>query len=519
MTAAEDIISQFHNGLSHHIKPREQVNYIRRILALHLGSLIGEDAAASQPLSLSDTNSQVDATSDQVKGVHKVYLEALRENVLAKRAYDEAAGSKEATEKEPSHSPPTDGSDLLERHLALLKLRQKRDCLQAIRQTLNSLDSRPVSRQDPADTDRIFRSAMSLPSVPKSVVNSFVPENDAFQPDLGSRIKELERALLQARLLSKQREKLLAESKARCEAGSRVYSNAARLQALTATRGELIRWIEDELSKASTGEAEAESLQRRAQRQDGQPIITDQLEQVGQKYAAYVSARKGILDLVSQERRRTLSPPRQTCASSIDSPDPETQPVDYFLTPYLKTLLLMSSHEKSILTHKSHANSVLKGQVSDVRQALDRLAEESQLLPSYPTKSLARGRSGAVEEMGRPQDDSETSKLVRPWVMAAESAKIATLEAVAEKIEGGQVALENSMKFLQDIDQLCGRDAGQPNEGHPSGQDPETQPATGRARSPVEERRALKSQPTDPWSRLHGNLGSISHDETVLPRR
>ncbi len=46
---------------------------------------------------------------------------------------------------------------------------------------------------------------------------------------------------------------------------------------------------------------------------------------------------------------------------------------------------------------------------------------------------------------------------MKSWVFAADSAKIATLESVAEKVEEGQLALEDSMKILGEVDRLLGR--------------------------------------------------------------
>lgn len=109
---------------------------------------------------------------------------------------------------------------------------------------------------------------------------------------------------------------------------------------------------------------------------------------------------------------------------------------------------------------------------------------------------------------------------VQPWVSAADSAKLATLEDVAEKIEGGQVALEGTTKYLAEIDQLLGRNA---NHGDGSADEDTTvddiwlaesqTPSKGtRARS---KSNAVKEK--DIWSTLEGSLGLINAEDS--PRK
>lgn len=521
MTAPSELIPRLQAVLEPYVKPREQVNYIRRILALHLGSCTGDEAAV-QPLSVVvDSTRHIDANADELRGVQREYAVALQANVAAQRQFEaalQAVGPESDSRPTATSSVPS----FLDGHLALLRLRQKRECLLAVRSSLDHLAEKPASSQFLLETATIFRGAAALPSVPKAVVSSFVAEKSASRPDLESRVHQLEKAVLRAKLQTRKEERLLAEAKTRCKSRPEVVSNGAKLEALSMTRSELISWIEAELGKASTEEVDEgeKSLApgHTYQPQDGQATVTAQLDQISQKYASYVAARKEVLAQASQQQQQqpSISPPCQQAGLPEHVDNVDSKPVDHLLLPYIEALLSVSSHQKAMISHKSHASSVLKKQIDHSRQVLDRLAEESQLLPSYPTKNPQRRNSGMANETTKSSDCSEAiSTRIRPWVLAANAAKIATLEAVAETIEGGQVALENCMKALQGIDQLLGQDTDQgPSYADMANPSDNAGPGSVRAIAGKQvDEDGPKQQKGDPWSRLHGNLDVIGQDD------
>jgi hypothetical protein len=94
---------------------------------------------------------------------------------------------------------------------------------------------------------------------------------------------------------------------------------------------------------------------------------------------------------------------------------------------------------------------------------------------------------------------------VKPWVFAAESAKIATLEAVAEKIEEGQIALEKSMRTIGEIEGMLKPAAG--NGGEEEGAD--IWLADGGEDRRGKGRREKAKGARDVWEVLDGNLGLL----------
>ncbi|RDA83587.1 hypothetical protein CP532_4749 [Ophiocordyceps camponoti-leonardi (nom. inval.)] len=488
MAASEQLVSTIQAELERFIKPREQVNYIRRILTLHLETY-GEGPAVP-PLALSDCKRPCDV-GNELKGVYREYVEALRANSAARRDLEtELKAARHDDDDDPRTESTSDDSDLLlDSHLALLKLQQKQDCLSTIHRALKGLSDKAASMQGFLDTEQVMQAAPALPEVPKSVVHDIAAEQSTTQPDLPSRVHQVDKALLRANLLLKKEKRLLVESRSRFRESNGSFGNGAKLEALSATRGELIAWIEAELSKASAQDAEGLTDEAEGRRQPAkrQTIITKQLNAINQKYTTYVAARREVLELACTRWQPSMSPPHQQ-ATHTTQLDVDPTPVDHLLTPHVEALLSIAKQQKGTIAHKSHSSSVVIKQTKAVCQALDRLAEESQLLPSHPMKDPLPQIAGVSNDIFGSSGQPQVASRAMPWVVAADSAKISTLEAVAEAIEGGQVALEGCMRSLQDIDHLLSRDL----------QDKEHS-----------DKESSRQQTVDPWSLLHGNLDSI----------
>lgn len=162
------------------------------------------------------------------------------------------------------------------------------------------------------------------------------------------------------------------------------------------------------------------------------------------------------------------------------------------LAPYLEQLLAVAHDQKADITHKAHYNVLLTRRLKDVFQMLDHLADESQLLPQYGPQG-SRGAAGGATALlrkkggvlaggigGSDGGPEAVSQRVAAWTDAAESAKIATFEAVYEQVEEGQVALERATEALAEVDKLLGQET---------------------------------KAPGDIWATLDGELGLLTKDE------
>ncbi|KAL7824222.1 hypothetical protein V8C26DRAFT_19050 [Trichoderma gracile] len=504
-----ELLTRFQKQLEPYIKPREQVNYIRRVLALHLGTCAGNGAIQS-PLFLVDSSKEVSTPSD-LTGVFREYVEALKANTAARRQFESLLQKSTTPEEAGPPNARASSADLLEERLCLLKLRQKRESLLAVRQSLDLLMEKPAATREFLDARHIFQGSPGVPSAPDDVVNSLASDQRPPGASLGDRIQQLEKTVLRAKLLLKQEEQTLRETRARSKNQFDMVSNGARLEALTTTRNELITWMETELGKAPPGGGLRAGKSGTQKSRDDPSKIAAHLEAISKKYARYVSLRKTLLELESQQAQLsqpshpTLLPPAQLVAGLDRSSSKPPIPTEHLLTPYLRALASISVSQKSAISQKSFFTSALSKQTQDACQVLGRLGDESHLLPAYPMKDSLRRRSGIQTEIASKSEQPDISKRVKPWVFAADAAKIALLEYAAETVDIGQVALENCLENLREIDVLLGY----PDEGQDVGTGSSRQARLGSRKNTS--KNSVSDDGYDVWSRLHGNLGALNH--------
>lgn len=511
-------IQKVQASLEPYIKPREQVAYIRRALALHLQAC-GHSSMIREPLSLADASCRVTPTQE-VRGLQKEYLRALDANLKARNEYKNTRD--ETTTAAPSLHNNLDSRDQVEEHVALVKLGQKRRRLKAVHKYLDLLVRQPAASSDFLDLEDIFRNSPALPNVPKDVVSGFAVSASTAKTDLGGLAGQLEKVVLRAKLLLKREEQLLADVRQSTVSLAGQVSDEAKAHALDATRTELINWIEAELSKASGESEDNTSSQRNGfNSRSEQETIDRHLAEIKDKYRRYTAARKTVLSVISEQRQPVLKPGKENTLSSGQSHSITLAPTAHLLVPYLGKLLSLSREQKGMIAQKSHVHNILVKQAKETRQALDHLAEESQLLPRHPMSGASRPKSSFGEDFSAVvSEKSMSSDSVKPWVSAADSAKIATLEVVAEKIEEGQVALESSMAALQEIDKLLGQGRQEPEReavGDATEEDiwlgQGSANKGGARKHATHQRKGSTAKPDDIWSAVDGKLGLIGQED------
>lgn len=523
MSSAQETVQAVQKALGPYIRPREETEHIRRVLALHLRSS-HENGPQSGLLSLAATDCTIKSTSD-VRGLQREYLKALHANVKAQKEYQAVSQKHQQTEKDEVAGPSSlNDAGRLEEHVTTIKLRRKQERLQTIEKYLELLTQKPAASPDFLQLKEIFKDARRLPEVPKTVVSGFAIDKESTKTDLKALVDRLEKAVLRSKLLLKKEEQLLEEVKSRSTASTGKVSDGAKLAALSTTRNELISWMEMELSKASEGDEgngpppdEGDAGERRESNIDKEHM-DEQLVKIKEKYASYIAARKELIQLVGQSPQLTIKPPQDKDIARSETAMPAA-PSSHLITPYIEYLICLAQEQKASISQKSHLNHFLSRQTEESVRALDHLAEESQLLPAHPVPGASRRAHGLGGEQPG-QGSHGIAYRVQPWVSAADSAKLATLEDVAEKIEGGQVALEGSTKYLAEIDQLLGRNA---NQGDESADEYTTvddmwlaEPQTPKGTRARSKSNAVKEK-KDIWSTLEGSLGLINAEDS--PRK
>ncbi|KAJ2903170.1 hypothetical protein MKZ38_010302 [Zalerion maritima] len=511
MGSTEDFINEIKSSLEPYTRTREEAAFIRRISALHVESKLPETSFAP-PLALVDPPAVL-PPGPELRGRQREYLEALAANLKARDNF-EAVRHRAATAPRPRNSeagpPPT---QLLSHHLAISKLSRKLSRLQTVQKHLDQLSSLPAASHEFFSQKALAdETATPLPTVPKSVISGVglaSAQRDVVRSDLNDLLNDLEKSVLRAKLALKREEEALEDVKATSSIanGSSSVVSAARLQALTATRDELILWMETELSKAGDDMVEepedeldgGEEMPPPPTRTPGGRLHKGvakaqerrkaevKLREIREKYAQYMESRKELVSMLqkpsptatpahSMDRttdvfanKPDLHPPKNgshqahihatSCSTQPPSNPIPSFPQAHLLTPYLAAMLSLSREQKSMIQQKSHINVHLSHAARDTASAMDHMAEESQLLPHFPIPKQLQKLS-ALEGLGgvsaARSPGAETLQKVRGWRHAAGDAKISMLENVTEKMEEGELALGSANKGLDEADELLG---------------------------------------------------------------
>jgi hypothetical protein len=481
------------------VNQAQEVTQIRRVLALHLGSHMNAKAEApiTHPLSLLDSECNLGSASSGIKGIRREYLRCVRANINAREGYEEFN-----KERHPHTNPESQdlkagtrkgehgSSTSLESFLEVVKSRRKHERLRILQDYVDMLAQKPAAASDYLDPRVVLKDVHSLPPVPPDVMTSSGLRQEPQRTDLNNLVDQLEKSVLRAKLLLKREQRLLSKVKAEgAPCNSSATSAGSRLQALGTARNELINWIETELAKAGESPGDSDNQDFKSTEKEGKEYIDSQLSLIQRKYSQYTKARQALIIAVSG------SP--ETPAPTATEDDKETRTlkeevektnaISHILQPYLEELTSVSNQQKSIIQQKSHLTISLAKQLKEAGQGLDRLAEESHLLPSYPLagsqrKALETSFGDEISNHEKP----DSARRARAWVHASELASKATKEAVTAKLEEGEVAILDARQTLLDLQGLLGDDI---NAGTES-----------------------KNLSKDIWATLDGHLGVIKRD-------
>jgi len=454
--------------------------------------------------------------------------------------------------------PITQDSDVIALQLQVNALEEKRSRLSIFLDALDNLETLPAADPDyihlssttgTNGSGGMFEHCSPLPEMPKELMEGFTRDTLAPQHEIETMMQGLHKAVLRNKLLA-QREKRKLDTLRREKGGDSGDMNDpsslpedVQLHALSAVKDHLISWIETQLMQAGDedegedggGSAEQNTLSNSAGRNghDDEGVDLDtKLGEIQRQYDNHIALRRDIGSLLAEAdqvshdlekfkgMRITASSPNDATA---DVPSPTAQglstnlnpPTTLILTPYLERLQQASREQKALVQEKSHINSTIAKQQQHMAQTIQELVEASHLLGAYPNadpsnsnsnsnssrRSTSRTRSsfGDATRRSGSRNKASVATQVEPFVYSADSAKIATLEAVVEKIELGQMAVEEARGRLDEVRRFLDK----PDHG----EEPASAPSGHRRRNTegviIIEERSI-------WSKLDGNLGLIN---------
>ncbi|KAI1105237.1 hypothetical protein F4804DRAFT_304737 [Jackrogersella minutella] len=519
-TTEKELCERARDVLQHRIHPRDEVTAVRRHLARDLAQSLGVEQLNS-PLSLVDLDTTV-TPYQALQGSYREYIEAVRRNIEIRAEFTKLQEEHDAATTFPQSPPEEDQqARLLEIQLEVNALELEHERLSVVDKYLEELDQQPAAAPDFLDPEVMFKDCATLPELPKELMDGFTQDRDTPNREIQELLSRLQKAVLRNKLLAQREKQNFEKLKAKNPIDPGGLSPEVQLHALNAVKDSLINWIENMLSKAG-GDEDEPSFESPSKPQQGESEKFDRdihMAEIQKEYQHHVDLRKEIITSMAQLKQLKLEPPRkqEPEQESKDQPPPRSaDPEAFLLTPYLAKLQTISREQKGLIQEKSHINTTLSRQQQDLNKILNHLVEESHLLQKFPANTSNKPKP-SFSEATKGVSRYNVTNQVEPWISAANSAQIATLEAVFEKVEEGQVAAEDAMEALGEARKLLNKDDAEPEEPHGQqensdrdmwvGEDDENGGTRVRKNR---EKKAEKQKGESIYTRLDGNLGLIN---------
>ncbi|KAH8815112.1 hypothetical protein F5884DRAFT_164406 [Xylogone sp. PMI_703] len=495
-------IKQLHLLLEPYIHERQDVSCIRRILTAHLIRPNDEDDSStkSHPLSLLDTKIDTDGLPTALRGVRREYVRCIRANLNAQKEYDELTTSGDS-EVKFIDGPTLDSmrSDTpLEPFLRLVRIRQKYERLRILQDYFDMLEQQPAAATEYLEPRTILGNLPALPRAPLEIIHHPTDMKNTQGANLDHIVDQLEKSVLNAKVALKREQKLLVAvtSQGTVKESQPPTNNNSKLQALGLTRNELINWIETELGKAGDATSPEEAISNNPAHKVAGDDVETELTLVQKQYARYNITRQSLIYAVTGKVELPLSKTyNSTSATPLSNDSVQIGiPACHVVAPYLEEMLKVSNEQKSFIQQRSHLAISLAKQLKESGQGLDRLVEESHLLPAHPTpatKSKHRSLDASVPfgEGTMNSEKPDTAHRAQAWKFASQSADAALSTEISEKLQDGRLSFVGTNESLSQLRQHI--------ENFGKGQ----------------ERKNLSQKGgNDVWSSINGNLGVIMRD-------
>ncbi|KAI2638181.1 hypothetical protein GGS21DRAFT_538402 [Xylaria nigripes] len=501
------------------LRPREELIAERRAMTQQLAQSLGLDQLSS-PISLFNPDMRV-TLSDAPKEKQRVFIQEVQKSIRLQRELSRLRAEHKAAIASilPSLSSarPDAEKNLLREQLECNKLEKERRKLEAIKKHYDELNRQPAAAPDFFDPKVMFKDCAPFPELPKELVEGFTKDHDPPDQEVKDLISNIRKATLRQKLVLENDRHKLEELKAKNPIDPKDLTPETQVAALNAVKDSLVSWIETMLNKAGESEPE-EAADSPNKKDDSEDFDRDaQLAEVEKEYKRHLELRKQIMSSMSQLRKlkELPRPPKEeTQDSTLEAPlSARPEPQTYLLTPYLQKLQALAHDQKGLVQEKTHINATIARQQQDTNKVLRRLMQESELLSTHAPPTTEKSQSGS--NFAKATKRSSVTEQIQPWLYAADSAKIATLEAVAEAVDKGQMSIEDAVQALDQVSLLQNKghiDTPDDAEVGSSEQDKKSEESGENSNEGAQrtEKKATQDQQKSIWSALDGNLGLIN---------
>ena len=522
-SATTSHIPPFARQLAPYIKSRQEALRIRQVLTSYLRSQITfaeEDPERPNPHAEShlvlcaphDAVVDVKRAPLELTGLRKEYLEALQANVAAKQENQSVSENLAAKTQQRSKAraetttTPVPKSEL-QTYLALLQDRRRNAKLEVFQHYLQELKGRQTVELEQFDKTEDQNQHLQR-------IGGYEDGGQGGSGEEGVKglVHKLERAVIRARAQLEREKKLFEELKAKHDARENTDNgdipSASKIQALQRTRDALVQWVEEKLmSVGANDEGPIEELSPE-EIEDASNLLDGRRTQIMQQYTTYVETRRALLETAAKSCQPVAPGPAKPREPSDDNDKPiaeeplPLEPMDAMAFAS-ERILPLSKSQRGLSLQKSYLLGMLSKEKSTTLRILNRLADESHLLPEYPLLSrqlrfkhaTAGSRSSLSPRELAPPD--EITSLTEAWAFAGGAAREHEQEYVAQKIVEGGVTAHEALQTLEEICDTLNQDL---QDVFEDAQESSTGVQSRSKSSSIEKQ-------TGPWSELNGQVG------------
>ncbi len=527
-------IPPFAQPLAPYVKTRQEALHIRQVLTSYLRSHIifadndpdHPDCHAQSHLSLSVSDNAVTDVKRipaDLTGLRREYLQALQANVAARKQYQQISEKLDTLHSEGSKLPGSSSPDSsleLQAYLRLVRDRRRYAKLQVFEHYFNELRARGAPRPEDFEKQE-GREQFTLPED----FGDEGQDNGAVGGDVEELVHKLERAVIRAKSQLDRERELYAELKARnASEGNRAETSApaAKAAALQQTRDELVQWVEDKLVGGGNGEEDPVEELPAEEIEESARILEEQRVRILEQYRVYTETRKRLLEAAA----RACQP--VSTASTKSSPRPpelkglstdETLPLEPLeVLSYASNVLHpVSKSQRSLALQKFYLTGLLAKEKSTTLRVLNRLRDESHLLPEYPIlarqprfkHAAAALNSRHAANQQDPVKQDEIVSMAEAWAFASAAAGSSEKEYVEQKVTDGNDSADHAQQELQNVYNLLNQDLEEALKDEQGDDQKDGDLWTLEARSTRSQARMSRSEkrPKGPWTRLNGKVG------------
>ncbi|KAI9701618.1 MAG: hypothetical protein M1820_006389 [Bogoriella megaspora] len=422
-----------------YIHTREETLRIRQRLSKYLFSLIETNDEPATHFTLANPSSSMrpKAIPSGITGVRRSYLQALQAHYEARQKLERVRSELDELKKGVSQNAantPKKSPDHVD-YIALLRLRQRHRRLEVLQNYLNLLTEEAGDSRRTNIRDVVKQELGNHPEAPAEP-----PRAGTESPQADELALKLKKAVLQAKYDMDQAKRNAEMQKKHASDAVDLYT---RVESLRRTRDDLITWIEEQLAKVPE-----DSVHEDPDRKDAIPSAESQsvdMENVAERYEDYISSRASLIrsmEAPNDTPSTLLSPAspskraffaRHSPIPSMTSPTHAKPPQEpsqaAILLPYIATLTQTSQTSKALLAGNTFLRQELAAANEQQQATLERLVQESHLLPA----------------------GSEAT--VSAWTSAAANARKELETFIEDKIDGGIKSLTNGTEALKVVDE------------------------------------------------------------------